>query len=131
MSGLRMECVCDLCRVVYQPWYADNDLWNAVLDPTHDRESFLCPTCFVGLAHAHNVVKVARVTWHPTQRGDQVSGGMDMTEPSSIGKVLDQTVIDGRLHLIVVLDAESDDPEVVHSPEPTEPHAKERPEVTP
>lgn len=60
--NLRMECVCDLCRVVYQPWYADNDLWNAVMDPTGDRVAFLCPTCFIGLANAHSVLTVARIT---------------------------------------------------------------------
>lgn len=60
--SLRMECVCDLCRTVYQPWYADNDLWNAVMDPTRDREAFLCPTCFVNLAAAHRVAKVPRLS---------------------------------------------------------------------
>lgn len=56
MSGI--EGICDDCARPYTIWYADNDLWNAVMP---DNRGMLCPTCF--LIRAEPVTEFARITW--------------------------------------------------------------------
>lgn len=64
--GAEEECCAD-CRRPYTCWWADSDLWNAVIRPygravTIDGvEPFLCSTCF--LVRAEPLTDMARVTW--------------------------------------------------------------------
>lgn len=61
---------CDDCDLYYSAWYADSDLWNAVIP---DRVGMLCPRCF--LIRAEPVTDVARVTWpDPPSRRDRDRG---------------------------------------------------------
>lgn len=58
---------CEDCDRDYTIWYADNDLWNAVMrasGPPTEREPFLCATCF--LIRAESLTEFARVTWPRT-----------------------------------------------------------------
>ena len=60
--GEELGCCFD-CRLPYTVWYADNDLWNAVMrSPVElQPEPFLCARCF--LVRAESVTEIARVTW--------------------------------------------------------------------
>lgn len=59
------ELVCEDCRQPYSVWYADNDLWNAVMRPDGwTSEPFLCARCF--LLRAEPWTEFARVTWPET-----------------------------------------------------------------
>ena len=46
------EDFCDKCKRPNIVWYADNDLWNAVVD---DCGIILCPVCFVEMAEARGL----------------------------------------------------------------------------
>jgi hypothetical protein len=60
--GEELACCAD-CHQSYTVWYADNDLWNAVMRPNGEQsgEPFLCARCF--LIRAERVTTIARVTW--------------------------------------------------------------------
>lgn len=75
------ELHCEDCDRDYTVWYADNDLWNAVMRPggEQSREPFLCATCF--LIRAEPIAECARVTWPETpSRRDRER--MTMTTPA-------------------------------------------------
>lgn len=52
---------CDDCQQPYSVWYADSDLWNAVIP---GRTAMLCPRCFA--IRAEPVVEIIRITWPET-----------------------------------------------------------------
>jgi hypothetical protein len=67
--GAELSCCAD-CRQPYTVWYADVDLWNAVMRPNGEQqgEPFLCARCF--LVRAEPVSEFAEVTWpqYPSRR---------------------------------------------------------------
>lgn len=56
------ELICCVCLQVYTLWYADNDLWNAVMRDASGRElvPFTCARCFLLLATP--ILPIARIT---------------------------------------------------------------------
>lgn len=87
----RRELLCEDCDREYTIWYADNDLWNAVMRcegsayANDQPEPFLCSTCF--LIRAEPVTEFARVTWpeHPSRRDREakaVAALADAAKPS-------------------------------------------------
>jgi hypothetical protein len=58
------ELICCVCLRVYSIWYADNDIWNAVMRDESGRDlvPFACAKCFLLLAAP--VLPIARIT-HP------------------------------------------------------------------
>ena len=65
--AIRRELHCEDCHRDYSVWYADNDLWNAVMRPNGQQEGepFLCPTCFLVRAAVAGACVIARVTHAP------------------------------------------------------------------
>lgn len=60
----RRELMCEDCHQEYTVWYADNDLWNAVMRPDGEKagEPFLCARCFLVRAAVAGVFTMARVS---------------------------------------------------------------------
>ena len=60
------ECLCMLCDKEYPVWYADNEIWNAVMRYPDGREAsekipFVCISCFI--KEAERLKTDVRV-WH-------------------------------------------------------------------
>lgn len=53
------ELLCQECGKEYQIWYAENSLWNLLVQH-NDSIQFLCPTCFANLVQ--KIIK-KRITW--------------------------------------------------------------------
>lgn len=67
---------CDDCDQPYTVWYADSDLWNAVI---LNRVAMLCPRCF--LIRAEPVTEIARITWaDPPSARDRQAPTLDHWE---------------------------------------------------
>ena len=49
------EDFCDLCGSRNIVWYADNDLWNLVVEKKYHRGVIWCPICFVEIAEKQGV----------------------------------------------------------------------------
>jgi hypothetical protein len=50
--GKHPEDYCHICSNENITWYADNDLWNKVMDK---REEICCPVCFVKIAESKGI----------------------------------------------------------------------------
>lgn len=60
------ENYCHLCGGKNIIWYADNELWNEVVDKP---ELICCPLCFVKLAENKGIVPTA---WRLSREGDVI-----------------------------------------------------------
>jgi hypothetical protein len=58
------EDYCHICGFDNIVWYADNDLWNKVMDK---REEICCPVCFVKFAESKGIRPTA---WRLSVEGD-------------------------------------------------------------
>jgi len=59
MNKPKRELLCQVCDKEYQTWYAENSLWNLLVQ--HNQHfQFLCPTCFANLIQ--KLLK-RKITW--------------------------------------------------------------------
>lgn len=59
MNEAIRELLCQVCGQDYQVWYAENSLWNLLLQHSQHIQ-FLCPTCFTNLVQ--KIIK-KKITW--------------------------------------------------------------------
>jgi hypothetical protein len=74
---------CADCGETYSIWYADNDLWNAVmrLPDGSDRAAHVCPRCF--LIRAEPITEFARITWPETPSRRDVERASAFNSPAN------------------------------------------------
>lgn len=76
------EDFCDKCKRPNIVWYADNDLWNAVVG---DDWSILCPICFVKLAEEKGI---SCTSWRVSREDDDLLVNRLKKELSALKKLL-------------------------------------------
>ncbi len=55
----KRELLCQECNREYPVWYAENSLWNLLVQHDYNIQ-FLCPTCFANLIQK---ISKKKITW--------------------------------------------------------------------